>query len=106
MHYYFQAKVLNKLVWEKTLYDNFSLVKKIFEEANEYLNYDITKIILEGPAEKLQLTENTQPAILTVSYSIFKVLKEEFGLDLKNFSQFMGNSLGEYCIGVCWSFRF
>ena len=85
----------------KDLYDNFSLVKKIFEEANEYLNYDITKIILEGPAEKLQLTENTQPAILTVSYSIFKVLKEEFGLDLKNFSQFAGHSLGEYSALVC-----
>ena len=84
----------------KDLYDNFSLVKKIFEEANEYLNYDITKIILEGP-EKLQLTENTQPAILTVSYSIFKVLKEEFGLDLKNFSQFAGHSLGEYSALVC-----
>ena len=85
----------------KDLYDNFSLVKKIFEEANEYLKYDITKIILEGPAEKLQLTENTQPAILTVSYSIFKVLKEEFGLDLKKFSQFAGHSLGEYSALVC-----
>ena len=87
MHYYFRPRFSTSW-YGKDLYDNFSLVKKIFEEANEYLNYDITKIILEGPAEKLQLTENTQPAILTVSYSIFKVLKEEFGLDLKNFSQF------------------
>ena len=46
------------------------------------LNFSISKIILEGPADQLQLTKNTQPAILTVSYSIFKVLKDEFGLDL------------------------
>ena len=40
-------------------------------------------MILEGPEDKLQLTENTQPAILTVSYSIFKVLKEEFNFEFK-----------------------
>ena len=52
-------------------YANFQLVKKIFKEADEKLNYPITKLILEGPTEQLQLTKNTQPAILTVSYSIF-----------------------------------
>jgi len=51
--------------------------------------------------QKLQLTENTQPAILTVSYSIFKVLKEEFNFDLKKISQFAGHSLGEYSALVC-----
>ncbi len=85
----------------KDLYDNFDLVKKIFTEADECLKYDISKFILDGPAEKLQLTENTQPAILTVSYSIFKVFKEEFGLNLKKFSQFAGHSLGEYSALVC-----
>ena len=44
---------------------------------------------------------NTQPAILTVSYSIFKVLKDEFGLDLKSFKYFAGHSLGEYSALVC-----
>ena len=61
-------------------YSNFELVKNIFKQADEKLNYSISQLILEGPENKLQLTENTQPAILTVSYSIFKVLKEEFGL--------------------------
>ena len=52
-------------------YQNFDLVKKIFKEADEKLNYKISKIIIEGPEDQLQLTKNTQPAILTVSYSIF-----------------------------------
>ena len=82
-------------------YENFDIVKTIFKEADEKLNYSISKIILEGPENELQLTQNTQPAILTVSYSIFKVLKEEFGFEFKNFSYFAGHSLGEYSALVC-----
>ena len=82
-------------------YANFQLVKKIFKEADEKLNYPISKLILEGPTEQLQLTKNTQPAILTVSYSIFRVLKDEFGFDLKLFKYFAGHSLGEYSALVC-----
>ena len=82
-------------------YSNFDLVKKIFKQADSKLNYSITKLILEGPENKLQLTENTQPAILTVSYSIFRVLKDEFGFDLNSFKYFAGHSLGEYSALVC-----
>jgi len=82
-------------------YENFDVVKTIFKEADEKLNYSISKIILEGPENELQLTQNTQPAILTVSYSIFKVLKDEFGFEFKNFSYFAGHSLGEYSALVC-----
>ena len=82
-------------------YNNFKKVKDIFKTADEKLKYSISKIILEGPAEKLQLTENTQPAILTVSYSIFKVLKDEFNFDLSFFKFFAGHSLGEYSALVC-----
>ena len=82
-------------------YNNFEVVKKIFKQADEKLNYSISKLILEGPEDKLQLTQNTQPAILTVSYSIFRVLKDEFGFDLKNFKFFAGHSLGEYSALVC-----
>ena len=82
-------------------YQKYEIVKKIFKEADDTLNYSISKLILEGPADKLQLTMNTQPAILTVSYSIFKVLKDEFGLDLKSFKYFAGHSLGEYSALVC-----
>ena len=65
------------------LYTNFDLVKKIFKQADEKLKYPLSKIILEGPTDQLQLTQNTQPAILTVSYSIFKVLEVEFGFNFK-----------------------
>ena len=56
-------------------YNNFDIVKKIFKDADEKLNYSISKLILNGPEDQLQLTQNTQPSILTVSFSIFKVLK-------------------------------
>ena len=83
------------------LYNSFDLVKKIFKAADDKLNFPISKIILEGPADQLQLTKNTQPAILTVSYSIFKVLKEEFNFKKNDINFFAGHSLGEYSALVC-----
>ncbi len=83
------------------LYNKFDLVKKIFQNADKRLGYSISDIIFNGPEDKLQLTKNTQPAILTVSYSIFKVLKQEFGFNFKNFKYFAGHSLGEYSALVC-----
>ncbi len=83
------------------LYSNFEIVKKIFKDADEKLDYPISKLILNGPENELQLTKNTQPAILTVSYSIFKVLKEEFNFDLSSCKYFAGHSLGEYSALVC-----
>jgi [acyl-carrier-protein] S-malonyltransferase len=82
-------------------YNDFQIVKKIFKQADEKLNYSISKIILEGPTDQLQLTKNTQPSILTVSYSIYKVMKEEFGYNFKSFKCFAGHSLGEYSALVC-----
>ena len=82
-------------------YDNFEIVKKIFQEADNKLNYKISKIILEGPEDELKLTQNTQPAILTVSYSIFSVLKKEFNFDFNFTKFFAGHSLGEYSALVC-----
>jgi len=82
-------------------YQSFDIVKKIFEEADSKLNFPISKLILEGPENDLQLTKNTQPAILTVSYSIFRVLKDEFGYDTNSFKYFAGHSLGEYSALVC-----
>ena len=82
-------------------YRNFKIVNQIFKQADDKLNYSISKLIIEGPEDKLQLTQNTQPAILTVSYSIFKVLKDEFNFDLKLFKYFAGHSLGEYSALVC-----
>ena len=82
-------------------FKNFNIVKKIFQEADEKLKFPISKIILEGPENQLQLTKNTQPAILTVSYSIFKVMKEEFSFDFEKFQFFLCHSLGEYSALVC-----
>ena len=77
-------------------YKNFKIVKEIFSEANEILKFDISKLILEGPESDLKLTKNTQPAILTVSFSIFSVLKNEFNFNFEKTKFFSGHSLGEY----------
>ena len=80
----------------KELYKTFDIVKKIFKETDQKLNYPISKIIIEGPESELKLTQNTQPAILTISYSIFKLITEEFNIDIKDVKYFAGHSLGEY----------
>ena len=77
-------------------YNNFSIVKNFFDEADEKLNFKISKIILEGPENDLKLTQNTQPAILLVSYSIFTVLRNEFNFSMEKIKYFAGHSLGEY----------
>jgi len=82
-------------------YNSFSLVKKIFAEADEKLNFPISELILKGPEDQLQLTENTQPAILTLSYSIYRVLTDEFDLNFESEKYFAGHSLGEYSALVC-----
>ena len=80
----------------KDLHNKYKLVQNLFKEADETLEFSISKTILEGPKEKLDLTENTQPAIFLLSYSIFKLAKEEFNIDLSKASFFAGHSLGEY----------
>ena len=82
-------------------YKNFDIVKEIFKEADDKLNYKISNIILEGPESELKLTKNTQPAILIVSYAIFSVLKKEFNFDFSSTKFFAGHSLGEYSALVC-----
>ena len=83
------------------IYKKFEIVKKLFLEADDKLDFKISKIILEGPDSDLRLTKNTQPAILIVSYSIFEVLKKEFNYKIDNIKYFAGHSLGEYSALVC-----
>ncbi|MBT4062883.1 MAG: ACP S-malonyltransferase [Flavobacteriaceae bacterium] len=85
----------------KEFYDKFDIVKNLFKEADETLNFSISKLILEGPKEKLDLTINTQPAIFLISYSIFNVIKSEFNIDLNKAKYFAGHSLGEYSALSC-----
>jgi len=82
-------------------YNKFELVKNLFKEADETLNYSISKLILEGPKEELDLTVNTQPAIFLISYSIFNVIKKEFNINLNKAKYFAGHSLGEYSALSC-----
>ena len=85
----------------KEFFNKHKIVKKLFRDADEALNFSISKIILEGPKEKLNLTAITQPAIFLISYSIFKVVKEEFNINLHDAKYFAGHSLGEYSALSC-----
>ena len=85
----------------KIFYERYELVKNYFKEADETLNFPISKLILEGPKSDLDLTFNTQPAIFLISYSIFNVVKKEFNIDLNKADFFAGHSLGEYSALSC-----
>ena len=85
----------------KNLYDNFDYVKLLFHQADDILKNSLSKTILEGPKELLDQTENTQPAIFLVSYSIFKFIKNESNFDFDKAKFFAGHSLGEYSALAC-----
>ena len=82
----------------KELADNFVAARRVFEEANDTLGFDLTSLCYNGPEEELKLTANTQPAILTTSVAALKVLEAESGL-VPSFTA--GHSLGEYSALVC-----
>jgi len=82
-------------------YKKFDLVKNFFSTVDETLGFSLSKVILNGSQEELQLTQNTQPAIMTVGVSIYNVLNKEYGFDLNKSSFFAGHSLGEYTALVC-----
>ena len=85
----------------KEFYDKFDLVKNLFKEADDTLNFSLSKFILDGPKEELDLTTNTQPAIFLISYSIYNIVKKEFNIDLSKAKYFAGHSLGEYSALSC-----
>ena len=78
------------------LYNSYSYVKELFEIADETLGFSLSKLILEGPKEQLDQTENTQPAIFLASTSIFEMTRRESDIDLTKAKYFAGHSLGEY----------
>ncbi len=77
----------------KDLADNFPAARKVFEEVDEALGIPLSRLCFEGPAEDLQLTENTQPAILTASIAALRAM-EASGFPSPGFVA--GHSLGEY----------
>ena len=92
----FPGQGSQKIGMGKDFFENYDLVKDLFKEADESLGISLSKIILEGPKDELDLTVNTQPAIFLISYSIFQVMKKEFNIDLSNVKYYAGHSLGEY----------
>ena len=85
----------------KEFYDNFDYVREYFLIADEILKKKLSQIILEGPKEQLDLTQNTQSAIFLVSFSIFKVLEKEANFNIKDAKFYAGHSLGEYSALCC-----
>ena len=85
----------------KEFYDKFDFIKNLFKEADDTINFPLSKLILEGSKEELDLTINTQPAIFLISYGIFVTVKNEFNINLNNAKYFAGHSLGEYSALSC-----
>jgi [acyl-carrier-protein] S-malonyltransferase len=84
----------------RNLYDTYPAARAVFEEANDALAFDLSKLIFEGPEEDLKLTEHTQPAILTVSIAAWRALAPE--LESRGLAPTFaaGHSLGEYSAHV------
>ena len=82
-------------------YKKFKSVKENFNLVDDTLGFSLSNIILNGSEEELKLTQNTQPAIMTIGVSIFNVLNQEFGFKLNEAKYFAGHSLGEYTALVC-----
>ena len=80
----------------KAFSDNFTLAKNIFDEVNDSLSQSLTKIMWDGDIEELTKTENAQPAIMSVSIAVFRVLENEVGIDFSKVGYCAGHSLGEY----------
>ena len=85
----------------KDLLQNYQVVKELFKEADDSFKFSFSNLIINGPKDELDKTENTQPAIFLIGYSIFKLLKKEFGIDLNKAEFFAGHSLGEYTALSC-----
>ena len=77
----------------KNLVENFDVARRIFEEADDALHFSISRLCFEGSVEELQLTENTQPAILAVSVAVLRTIESE-GFPAPDYVA--GHSLGEY----------
>ena len=85
----------------KEFFDKYDFVRNYFKEADDALGFSLSKIILDGPKNELDLTTNTQPAIFLISYSIYNLVKNEFDIDLAQAKYFAGHSLGEYSALAC-----
>jgi [acyl-carrier-protein] S-malonyltransferase len=83
----------------RLFYENFPVVRDLFEQASDCLSLDFKKLCFEGPESELQLTHNTQPSILLVSYAMWSAISKNF--EIPALSAAAGHSLGEYSAIVC-----
>ena len=81
----------------KELADNFDVARQVFEEVNDAISFNLFKVMVEGPDTDLNMTENTQPALMAMSQAVLKVIEKESGKSIKDMAKFVaGHSLGEY----------
>ena len=92
----FPGQGSQKIGMGKEFFDNFQIAKEVFQNVDDCLSQNLSKLIFDGPLDELTLTENAQPAIMTVSIAILEVLKREFGFNIRETSFCAGHSLGEY----------
>ncbi|MDP7548888.1 MAG: ACP S-malonyltransferase [Alphaproteobacteria bacterium] len=81
----------------KALADAMPIAREVFEEVDEALGQNLSRLMFEGPIEELTLTENAQPALMAMSLAVVRVLRRDGGLEFDKHCQFVaGHSLGEY----------
>src|SRR5262245_59604694 len=79
-----------------SLHDAFAAAREVFQEVDEALKENLSRIIFEGPEDTLTLTANAQPAIMAVSLAMVRTLEREFGVPVSRAACVAGHSLGEY----------
>ncbi len=95
--YIFPGQGSQKVGMSKDLYDEFSFVREMFQEVDDTLRQNLSKIIFEGPAEELTMTENTQPALMLCSVATARVLEHATGKAISETGKYIaGHSLGEF----------
>lgn len=93
----FPGQGSQKIGMGKEMAQNFSIAREVFEEVNDALSFDLFSLMTEGDAEKLNQTENAQPALMAVSLANLKVLEQEAGQRITDLADYVaGHSLGEY----------
>ena len=98
----FPGQGSQKVGMGKDLYDNFPVAKEVFQEVDDALSINLSRIIFQGEEEELKLTINTQPALMAVSFAIVRVIEGFIGKNISEVGKFTaGHSLGEYSALVC-----
>lgn len=97
MLFVFPGQGSQKIGMGKDIYDNFQSAKDVFHETDDALSFKLSDLIFGGTEDEIKATENTQPALMTVSMAFVEVLRKEFGVDIGQKADFFaGHSLGEY----------